>query len=60
MTDGLVTRFAIVAHKGVEFDADGAETKLFGGAAVGTFRIGRQSSQLADLLLGGCQRHGGG
>lgn len=57
MTDGLMTRFAIVAHKSEVFDAHGAKAKLLGSATVGAFAVGRQTSQLAHFLFCRCQGH---
>ncbi len=51
MTDGLVTRFTVVAYKGKVFDANSAKTKLFDCATVGAFAVCWQTGQFSDFVL---------
>ena len=57
VADGLMTRFAIVAHKGEILDAHGAEAEFLNGATVGAFAVGRQTGQLAHFLFCHGERH---
>jgi hypothetical protein len=57
MTDGLMTRFAIVAYKGKILDTNCAKAKLLGSTAICTVAVGWQSSQLAYFLLRWGQGH---
>lgn len=45
MANGLVTALAVVAHEGLELDADIAEAKLFALAAVRADGVGREASK---------------
>jgi len=58
VADGLMRRFAVVAHEGVEFNANRGKTKLLVRAAVGARAVGGKPRKLPDLLLSRVQGHG--
>lgn len=51
MRDGLVRRFALIAHKRPEFDADGAEAELLLQPTIGTLSVPWEPRESPDLLL---------
>ena len=53
MGNGLMRRFAIVADKGVKFDAHGGKTMFGVGRAIGTRLIQRQLGKLLDSCFCG-------
>lgn len=57
MTDGLMTRLAIVAHKGEKFNTHRAKAKLLRSTTICTDAVGWQSSQLSYFLFRWGQGH---
>ena len=51
MTDGLVTRFAFIADKGIKFNAHGGKAKLFLVTTVGASGVGLELGQLLDTIF---------